>query len=410
MLLLVDARKGILAGLLIRPIIDACWPLKYQIMGIRPPELISAVFPILVFIRLLASPGRCFRESPLSMLWIFYMFYQLFSAVMILTAGGGLISSVDFLLRVFNGFVAYFMLQEFFNRKEDFNKLLLVLLVASITPLGMSFYMNVMGGTLNLEPTSGGLVRNIGLYHDAFTIRLYSFQTIVAAFLYWQYFAAGGNFFAKAALVGILAMSALTIYKVHSKAGYMIAASWLFLYSLFNKKAVLVVGFLLIPLVLYGSFGFFDKIKLTYEAEVHVMEGKGAEERTFAGRWAGWNRMWNKWVNAPIHLQLIGDSASNTGVHSDFLRALFGTGILGFLLYIALLGTIGIRAIGNMLRQKTALNLVAVMIFAMWIVDAIGLVPGAYPSYQWFAWGFIGLAFRGVQGIDDSRPVTAGTG
>jgi hypothetical protein len=36
------------------------------------------------------------------------------------------------------------------------------------------------------------------------------------------------------------------------------------------------------------------------------------------------------------------------------------------------------------------------MIFFMWLVDAMGLTPGAYPSYQWFAWGFMGLVLRGV--------------
>lgn len=38
----------------------------------------------------------------------------------------------------------------------------------------------------------------------------------------------------------------------------------------------------------------------------------------------------------------------------------------------------------------------AVMLIGMWQIDAIGMLPEAYPGYQIFAWGFIGLALRCV--------------
>jgi hypothetical protein len=47
------------------------------------------------------------------------------------------------------------------------------------------------------------------------------------------------------------------------------------------------------------------------------------------------------------------------------------------------------------------------MILMMYLVDTIGLTPGIYPGYQWYVWGFIGLALRGVDGLTDGRPQDA---
>jgi hypothetical protein len=33
----------------------------------------------------------------------------------------------------------------------------------------------------------------------------------------------------------------------------------------------------------------------------------------------------------------------------------------------------------------------------MWIIDSMGLTPSVYPAYQWYVWGFIGLALKGVK-------------
>jgi len=45
------------------------------------------------------------------------------------------------------------------------------------------------------------------------------------------------------------------------------------------------------------------------------------------------------------------------------------------------------------------------MIFIMWLVDTLGLAPGLYPAYQWYVWGFIGLALRGVEGLSQPAPL-----
>lgn len=47
-------------------------------------------------------------------------------------------------------------------------------------------------------------------------------------------------------------------------------------------------------------------------------------------------------------------------------------------------------------------NIVAAMIFLMWFVDTTDLIPGSYPACQWYVWGFMGLAFHGIEGLNDT--------
>ncbi len=89
-------------------------------------------------------------------------------------------------------------------------------------------------------------------------------------------------------------------------------------------------------------------------------------------------------------------------MHIDFLRALFSTGILGFILYITTPFSSLFIAARNCMRSNTPLNTMALMLLVMWVVDAIGLVPSAYPGYQIYVWGFVGLAFGGVKGLDEA--------
>jgi hypothetical protein len=53
--------------------------------------------------------------------------------------------------------------------------------------------------------------------------------------------------------------------------------------------------------------------------------------------------------------------------------------------------------IGNWRRRRNALDVMALMVFVMIVIDSMGIHVTLYTSYQWFAWGMIGLALRGIE-------------
>jgi O-antigen ligase len=111
------------------------------------------------------------------------------------------------------------------------------------------------------------------------------------------------------------------------------------------------------------------------------------------------------WQKLGIINKLLGSGQANTGGgHNDYLRILINAGILGLIAYLVLLIAIGLGVMRNLTKHRNPLNLMALIIYCAWMIDTLGLTPGLYPNYQWYVWGFIGIALKGVTGLhDESR-------
>jgi hypothetical protein len=79
---------------------------------------------------------------------------------------------------------------------------------------------------------------------------------------------------------------------------------------------------------------------------------------------------------------------------------LIASGVIGLMGYIFVMMIIGWMLLSRLRLQCTPINIIALMLFLMWLVDCMGLHPGLYVSYQWFIWGMIGLSVTGVKGLD----------
>ncbi len=274
------------------------------------------------------------------------------------------------------------------------------MIIAGITPLSMSVYQNILGGTIRTEETIFGLVRNIGFYHDAYTLRFYSLQTLAALILYIMYFTQKGQLTVRGFLTSLGLLAIFTIYRIYSKAGYLILAQWATVWFWFRKQfLVLILVFLVGTIsVSVAEFSWLEDVQAVYAKEIAVLTGGGEVDAMFQGRVGGWRETFKGWQKAPFLAQLFGTGTTALGMHNDFLRALIGTGLIGLILYCILIGWALIISFRNCIRQATPLNIMALMLLIMWLIDAMGLVPGGYPGYQIFVWGVVGLAFRGVEG------------
>jgi hypothetical protein len=115
---------------------------------------------------------------------------------------------------------------------------------------------------------------------------------------------------------------------------------------------------------------------------------------TFQGRWFGWVEMMAEWERLPTTSQIFSSGKIATGAHNDFLQMLFHGGIVGLVIYLSLLIVIGVRIGRNLLAKADEMAVAALMVFLMWLIDAVGLVPSSYPAEQWLVWGLIGMSLR----------------
>ena len=76
---------------------------------------------------------------------------------------------------------------------------------------------------------------------------------------------------------------------------------------------------------------------------------------------------------------------------NDFLRVLWDNGVIGFLVYLALLGVTGYSLVKKYLHYKDPIVILAICIFTAYLIHSIGFYPMLYPAFQWLMWGVIGF-------------------
>jgi O-antigen ligase len=402
----LSVQLGILFALLTKPIIDASWSYFYG--DISPVRVVGVLVPFLVLLRILTSDKRL-SNLPLFPIWMIYVVYVSFVFSFNVFEFGPL-KFVELAFRALNGFVGYFMIQTYFSERDAFKKLLQILIVAGLFPTLVGVYQ-IATGVVWYQDETVGLVRYSGLYHDIQTPRQYMFQTFTAIILYWCYFLSKGRSFAtKLILIVLFCLCAAVLFRMYSKAGVVIVALWVVIWSIGRRK-FLPMALMLVALVAVNLI-FQDRIwsetTQLFSRETSAIESeKGGEssererKASFSGRWYTWDQYMNQYLDRPWYGMVFG--TGNPGAsHNDFLANMLSGGIVGLFIYVTLLFSIGVRVFKNYLRSRSPLNVMALMLFAMWIVDAIGLVPSLYPSYQWYVWGLIGLSLKGVQW--DTRP------
>jgi O-antigen ligase len=392
---------GVLLALMARPIVDATW--NHPIVGnLRWTEVISVAIPveILIFMALRAKSSQSIKRLPLLNIWYLNL-SATFISFCLISIEQGPIAAFSVFFRQINGFVGYYMGQAFFLQDKGLGKFLLALLMAGLFPLAVGLYQWVTG-TQWIQAEAEGLTRYVGLYHDAFTIRYYMEQLILAAVLYSAIFGHRRVFLNLAlAILGICAL--VVMFRAYSKSGMLTLAAWGSVWAILGRRFIFlgVVAAIFLAIGIYYLPEILGQLQQLFHKEIGAIEGNTEVERTLAGRWYGWKEVWESWKEIGIFGKSFGSGLVATGVHNDYLMLLLHGGLFAVASYLALLFTVGYKLIGYARKTRTPLALGGVMAFCMWMIDSIGLVPSAYPGYQWFIWGIIGICLR--RGQEESK-------
>ncbi|MEW6247779.1 MAG: hypothetical protein AB1555_13865 [Nitrospirota bacterium] len=391
--LVVSPVIGIPLVFVAKPFIDATFD-QAVLLDFRLTELTAALVPLVIAGHLLFSDeeGRLSR-MPLKGIWMLYAADVCFFSGLI-AYNQGLREGAEVLLRHLNGLVGFYMLQRFFQSDARVKGLLLGLAAAGLFPVAVGLYQLATGTVWRFEQ-SEGVIRNIGLWHDAVSLRVYALQTIFAVLVYGAMYAKRTN------VPGVLltwiytGLTTAVLLKTYSKSGIFTLATWTACWTLLRRQYVALALVAAVGGVFafwYGD-GLIADIFQIYQKELGFLSGAVEKTRTFAGRWYGWQEMLAEWERFHWAAKLFGSGKVAIGAHNDYLQILFHGGALGLVIYVWLLLAIGARILGDLRRATDPLSVGALMLFTMWLVDAVGLVPSAYPGYQWFVWGMVGLSF-----------------
>jgi hypothetical protein len=412
------ARAGILATLLLHPVAAAGWHVNYFLGGIKlnPLVLMGLIVPMFVFLRAFGR-GPAFNQMPLFAIWTVYLCYNIFAGTLHAISEGPA-RSMDLIFRHIAGFVGFYMMQAFFTERAHFKRLLQALVVSGMFPILVILYQIATGsGTLREMSEGGdlrldsamGLIRYSGFFHDIVSVRGYVFQCLAGIILYWAYFLKPNRDAVWKFFLAFLAVAGLfVLYKMYSKAVIGTLLLWFGIWSYgYRKLGVgIALGLLVVAVNALQSDMIFSETGQLFHTEIEEATGEGDVDssRLLHGRIGVWQNILAGFSEASAIEQMVG-VRSAAGAHNDFLQKLIYGGFVGLTIYLVLLWMIGVRVAKLYFREKTPINLMAVMIFGGWMIDTIGVVPSLYPGYQWYAWGLIGLAIKGLAFERESQTV-----
>ena len=395
---------GVLLLVVAKPIIDATWE-HVLVAGMPLTQITSGLVPLIVLGHLCFSkPGQQLSRMPLRGIWIAYTVCLCSSAVLIIYDQDAR-SGLSVLLRHTNGFIGFYMMQAYCREARQIQRLLLALLAAGLVPIGMGLFQFATGTVWRGdEQQIEGIVRNVGLYHDAIAIRQYTLQTILSVLLYVGMFPPQ-RLVITSALWSYAVLALVVLSKAYSKAGLIIiglcAVSWTLLRRQF--VSLLVMAGMSVIVGAYLASNYLSEVGTMYQKELGFLSGTVGADRTFNGRWYIWQEMFTEWSRLGAFAKLFGSGKVGLGAHNDYLQVLFHGGLVGLALYVLLLSMVGFSLVRNLWRRADPLAVAGFMVFLAWMVDTVGLVPSGYSGYQWFVWGLIGLGLRVRQ--DEQRVV-----
>lgn len=383
---LVRFQKGTFAAFLVlvatKSIMDAFW--NYQLGPFSMLAVQGFVIPFLfydVFKKGIRMPVFWKRTAKI---YLIAMMFGLFWGFFIKPVGAFQTAFVSF-----NSFIGFFLIPIFITDIKRLKHFLLALMASGIFPIAVSIFQ-LQTGVVFQERQTVGLIRYVGFYHDAFPVRFYGFITLFSILIYQNVFLIR-TLKLKIFLIALAGGTFVSIYAVFSKAAISIIALWVVLLLIFSKsktKPLISISIGLVVIFLAFGDAVASNITQLFSKEIGYNTGEVNDARyTLAGRGYIWQDYWKFWVeDQNTFFQWFGDGLTRP-VHNEFFRVLLTNGIVGVFFLLLFI----FASFKNLIKMNSNVRVFGLMLFGMYIIDCLGLVPGLYYYYNILVWGIFGL-------------------
>lgn len=359
------AKKWFIILMLIRPISDNFYDLKEVSVLTSPLYIIGVLTPILILLSLTSKDLRPKYPSPIdfpfqiwAVLTFFNCFYMYTVDLSLTTLGDAIKYTIPFLLFIYA--------RRFIEDKTDLLGVLQTFLYSSIFPSGLILYESIFNPiAIEYLQARGFGSRIRGGYGDIMNYAIYTIGSLIIIFYYYVsqqnkpiYRLKNGvqviskKWFNTARLSpvwifigigwGLYVLNA--IKHVATWGNFLMVIIMLMLFNLRNIKGILIVlGFSLILVPLFAQEIYTKMLEPLVAKEVNVIDGDGQIETLGNGRMTRWEKYFDIWEQMPMANHVFGVSFSgfpeaetmmSLGMHSDYVRNLFISGIIGVVFYV----------------------------------------------------------------------------
>ena len=352
--------KWFVVLILLRPLVDLFYFLKEISPFFSPLYIVGVATPVLILLSFLSRGfPKKFKSFISDFSFTTWSVIVLINLIVLFVFYGGLAISSE-VIRYGSPLLLFFYIRHFVRSKVDLIGLLQSFVYSAIFPMCLLAY-ELMFGAINAEfltESRGGGARLQGGYADIMNYAIY----FTMAFLIQCYFFIRSSKLNYVSIKQRLLLIVVTLVCFIGLVGIKQSSSWavmlfigfLFLvYNLNSRKGIVVILITLPVLIFTLPVVYKSSIEPLIEKEYKVIEGEADLERSFNGRMSRWVKFFGIWSEMPIGSNLVGVTTSghdqtlimvSGGMHSDYVRVIFLSGILGFIFYMLFLLNLLMRA------------------------------------------------------------------
>lgn len=383
--------KWILLVIIIFPFFAATYDMKGS--GFSPLQFLGMLVFGFGFMSILQKKSN----TPSLIITFYFFLFLLIINLLLVFLNVGSFSQFGDTIRTILPFILFFYFRRYLIRVSDVEGFLITFLIASIFPIGSLYYeilYNPIREVYNTDSRGGGL-RLSGFYSDLFGYMSH----LICGFVAYCYFYIKNidkkkkHFvFGNMGFVFVLMITLVGIYNLRHQASWVVLLALILIFVYFIRKKISVFK-LSIFFILSLGVGFYFYIEIfdvLFAKDISVFNGDATNERALNGRVWIWKRYFAYWEDFNLSGQLFGsgielhEKASvmmSGGMHNDYVRLFFSTGIVGILCYLSFLIYLLRNALKIKIVELSFLMLSSVFVVILYSISALPLLASGAMMY-----------------------------
>lgn len=375
--------KWFIVVILFRPLIDGLWDVK--VFSVSPLEILGVLVYFCIVFSLFINKRKLKYFSSLDIFISIFSYLLLINLIFILFFEPTMLT-LGTVLKFYLPFFLYLYLRKISISSIDFIGILQTSLIASVIPFGIFVYELLTGG-INPQYYKDIVILR-GIYADMFYYSITLFLALIITFhFYLKNLKKRKNIYSKL-LVLIISIGVIMLLKIdHKLSNIVFGILLLIIIKTSLRYSNILTKLLIITTVVFvlseGLYVINQFYIATVQTELNIFSGEVDIRRAFHGRASRWERYFDNWSMLNPVYQIFGIGLSNInragimvsgGMHSDYVRILFGTGVFGLSVYLIFLTKLFFYRVKN----EYALNQFIVLITTLVILFSVTSMPINY--------------------------------
>lgn len=396
------SRRWFVLLVLLRPLIDAFYQMKNVSPFLSPLYVAGVMTPVIA--------GGCWMTgalptrsiTKLDLVMAAYTGMLAINALAVLTLDVSL-NAIELILKLTMPSVVYFFVRHLIRSHTDLLGVITTFLYGCVVPFGTLVFEHVVA-PISVQ-NARGMVRYEGLYSDVVTYSIYAMLTFVCLGYLFVLYGSARRLPRHLAVVFAIGfgLCGLCLLSIHHATSWGVGAAIAVMIALFSTRLGTFVGPVMIGLIGLTVFWLVgDKIghdlTTVYGTEVQIVQGNQDSDRAFHGRMVTWKKYFQEWDDFSSVGKLLGVATTGRrdimrpmmlrGIHNDYLRIMFSSGILGLICFLWVL-VITFFTSWKLPLPERFLSQTIVLVASLYAVTTL---PTTYPSFLYVVMSVIAYA------------------